>query len=186
MNNIYNILLVILITSISLFFLYNNSNFNNYNEYHNFMINPSNLKKIHICSDQGKKLMREYMKYYFEDFLKNTHSDWNYILPTQLHKENLKNYYLLDVRKPKDFKKGHIQGSTNIFWKDLISLKNINKLPKNKEIIIICYVGHTASQILVMLKLLGYKARVLKFGIGESPTKGVKIAGWKKYGYKTI
>jgi rhodanese-related sulfurtransferase len=69
--------------------------------------------------------------------------------------------------------------------KDLISLKNINKLPKNKEIIIICYVGHTASQVLVMLKLLGYKARVLKFGIGESPTKGVKIAGWKNYGYET-
>ena len=183
MNNIiYYIFFTILILSIILFFLYDNSTFN---ESPNFMINPYNKKKIHICSDQGKKLMREYMKYYFEDFLKNTHSNWNYILPTQLHNENLSKYYLLDVRKPKDFNKGHIQGSINIFWKDLISLKNINKLPKNKEIIIICYVGHTASQILVMLKLLGYKARVLKFGIGESPSKGVPVAGWKNYGYET-
>jgi rhodanese-related sulfurtransferase len=165
-----------------LFFLYNNSK----NEYSHFIINPNTLQKIPICSDEGKKLMREYMKYYFEDFLKNTHKDWNYILPTELHKENLLKYYLLDVRKPKDYKKGHIKGSINIFWKDLISLKNINKLPKNKEIIIICYVGHTASQVLVMLKLLGYKAKVLKFGMGESPSKEVPVAGWNKYGFEII
>ena len=55
-----------------------------------------------------------------------------------------------------------------------------------KKIIIICYVGHTASQVLVMLKLLGYKAKVLKFGMGESPSKEVPVAGWNKYGFETI
>ena len=60
---------------------------------------------------------------------------------------------------------------------------NLKKLPNNKEIVIVCYVGHTSSQILVLLKLLGYKARVLKFGMGKSPTIGVPIAGWTDYGY---
>ena len=63
--------------------------------------------------------------------------------------------------------------------------KNLAKLPRNKEIILICYVGHTSSQILVMLKLLGYKVRSLKFGMGVSPSKEVKIAGWTSYGYET-
>jgi len=133
--------------------------------------------------------LNEQMKCKFINFLHNTENNWNYILPTELYKElqNKKqnNYFLLDIRKPEDYKKKHIRYTTNIYWKDLMQPKNLAKLPRNKEIILICYVGHTSSQILVMLKLLGYKVRSLKFGMGVSPSKEVKIAGWTSYGYET-
>lgn len=184
----YYILILIFISSFMVIYLLSNvknEKKQNIYTYNDFTINPDNLEKIHVCSNEGKRLMRIYMRCYFKEFLENTKPNWNYILPTELNKENLSKYYLLDVRKQKDFNKGHISGSINIFWKDLMIPKNITKLPKNKEIILICYVGHTASQILVMLKLLGYKVRVLKFGMGESPATGVPVAGWKNYGFKT-
>ena len=147
------------------------------------IIDPVNLQPVKVCSPRGRELMHSYMRCYFEEFLEETKNDWNYILPTELYQSDRSQYYLLDVRKPEDYRKGHIRGALNIFWLDLMQKENINLLPKNREIIIICYVGHTSSQVLVLLKLLGYKARVLKFGMGLSPNPKVKVAGWLNYGY---
>jgi len=121
-------------------------------------------------------------------FLSNTSDDWNYILAPELNKNllNTNNYFLLDIRKHEDYIAEHIKGATNIFWLDILKPENLQKLPKQKLIIICCYVGHTASQILVILKMLGFNAKVLKYGIGKSPLAKVPIAGWKTYGYKTI
>ena len=134
---------------------------------------------IALLYERNKKFnMHQFCKY-----LEATNDGWNYILPQELHKEDLTKYYILDVRKPEDYKKGHIKGAHNIFWLDLMKRKNIEKLPRNKKIIIVCYVGHTASQLVVMLKLLGFNARALKFGMGISPNKKVPIAGWSTLGY---
>jgi rhodanese-related sulfurtransferase len=119
-----------------------------------------------------------------KDYLKNVDQNWNYILPTELYQALGKDpdqFFLLDVRKPEDFKRGHIKGSTNIFWLDLMD--NLNKLPTDKKIVLICYVGHTTSQVLVILRLLGYDVVALKFGLGRSPVQGVPVAGWLDYGY---
>ena len=120
------------------------------------------------------------------DFIDSTGDDWNYITPEKLNKKDLSKYYLLDVREAKAYKQGHIRGAKNIFWMDLLKTENLKKLPKDKRIIIICYVGHTASQIMVALRLLGYKASTLKFGMGISPVEGVPVAGWLDYGYEVI
>ena len=69
---------------------------------------------------------------------------------------------------------------------DVLKPENLKKLPKDKRIVIICYVGHTASQIMVALRLLGYKASTLKFGMGQSPAKGVPIAGWTDFGFDVV
>ena len=134
------------------------------------------------------KITNQSLRKHFDQYLTKTKDDWNYILPSELHEiyhsQKLDNYFLLDVRKPTDFQRGHIPGSTNIFWLDLLKEENLAKLPQNQEIILICYVGHTASQILVMLKLLGYRVRVLKFGYGESPDPSVPVQGWKIRGYE--
>jgi len=114
-------------------------------------------------------------------FLKNTGDDWNYVLPSELNDASAGKYFLLDTREPEAYKEGHIKGAINIFWLDL--LENLDKLPKDKTILVICYVGHTASQVMVVLNLLGYKAKALKFGMGKSPVVGVPIAGWLDYGY---
>ena len=120
------------------------------------------------------------------DFIKSTKEDWNYITPEDLNKKDLSKYFLLDIRKPEAFKKGHIKGAKNIFWMDLLKEKNLEKLPTNKKIILICYVGHTASQILVALRLLGYDVASLKYGMGISPVKGVPVAGWIDFGFDIV
>lgn len=123
----------------------------------------------------------------FNNFLENTKDDWNYITPSDFYK----NYYnkkpfILDLREKNDFKQFHIKGSTNIFWIDLMKKENLNKLPKNKKIFLICYVGHTSSQALVLLKMLGYNVTSIKFGFGNSPVFGVPVAGWLNYNFPVI
>ena len=122
-------------------------------------------------------------------YLNNTKKDWNYITPTEFYVNYYgknKNYVLIDLRDEKEFKKYHIKGAKNIFWLDLLNEENLKKLPKNKKIFLICYVGHTSSQAMVLLKLLGYDVTSIKFGYGISPVKGVPVAGWINYRYEVI
>lgn len=98
-----------------------------------------------------------------------------------LDKKKNKNFVLIDLRRKKEFDKYHIKGAGNIFWLDLLKQKNLNKLPKDKIIFLICYVGHTSSQAMVLLKLLGYHVVSIKFGYGVSPVFKVPVAGWTSY-----
>ena len=141
------------------------------------------LNKIFESNDESNKEILEALK----DYIKDVDKNWNYITPPDLKKaieKDSKKYFLLDVRKNEEFKQGHIKGATNIFWKEL--LNNLDKLPNDKTIVLICYVGHTASQMLTALNLLGYKSIVLKFEMGISPVEGVPVAGWIDYGFPTV
>jgi rhodanese-related sulfurtransferase len=119
------------------------------------------------------------------NYLKSTKNDWNYITPIDFYNDyllNKKDYFLIDLREEKEYKKGHIKGAKNIFWLNILDEKNIKKLPKDKPIFLICYVGHTSSQVMTLLKLLGYNVVSIKYGYGLSPVKGVPVAGWLDYG----
>jgi rhodanese-related sulfurtransferase len=123
----------------------------------------------------------------FNNFLDDTKDDWNYITPTDFYSKYYnKKPFIVDLRQKKDFEQFHIKGATNIFWLDLMKEENLNKLPKNKTIFLICYVGHTSSQALVLLKMLGYKVVAIKFGYGKSPVFGVPVAGWLNYNYPVV
>jgi len=118
-------------------------------------------------------------------YLYTTKDDWNYITPIDFYNHyylKKKDYLLIDLRDEKSFKKMHIKGAKNIFWLNILDEKNLKKLTKGKKIFLICYVGHTSSQILTLLKLLGYNVTAIKFGYGISPVKGVPVAGWLDYG----
>lgn len=127
-----------------------------------------------------------------QNYIKNTSQDWNYITPNDFyHKYFLTNkinndIFLLDLRKKEEYDKFHIKGSHNIFWLDLLKKDNLKKIPKDKQIFLICYVGHTSSQAMTLLKLLGYNVISIKFGYGISPVFEVPIAGWLSYNYPTI
>ena len=85
------------------------------------------------------------------NFLKETKDDWNYITPLDFYNDYYlknKDYFLIDLRDEKSYKKMHVKGSKNIFWLNILDEKNLKKLPKNKIIFLICYVGHTSSQVL--------------------------------------
>jgi len=140
---------------------------------------------LSYLKDNDKGLLEK-----LQAFLEDTKDDWNYITPEEFEKLRKrgkdKDFYILDIRKPEVFKKGHLPGAKNIFWLDLLKPENLKKLPRDKKILVYCYVGHTSSQILVLLKLLGYNVISLKYGMGISPVEGVPVAGWTDFGFKTV
>jgi len=118
------------------------------------------------------------------NYLHSIKYDWNYITPIDFYNKyylTKKDYFLIDLRSEQEYKKMHIKGSINIFWLNILDEKNLKKLPKDKPIFLICYVGHTSSQVLTLLKILGYNVISIKFGYGLSPILGVPVAGWLDY-----
>jgi len=75
--------------------------------------------------------------------------------------------FILSVRKAEDYALGHIPGSINIGLADLFKKENLDKLPedKNKQIVVVCYTGHSASQATALLNLNGYNAITLMWGM---------------------
>jgi rhodanese-related sulfurtransferase len=126
-------------------------------------------------------------------YVKDTKEDWNYITPTDFYKQyfskkSMKNDYItIDLRKKEDYKQFHMPGSINIFWMDLLKTRNLNRIIKYqqqvKKIFLICYVGHTSSQAMTLLRILGIPVTSIKFGYGLSPLSNVPIAGWLQYHY---
>ncbi len=78
-------------------------------------------------------------------------------------KEKNEPSFILDIRKPEDFKKDHIEDSVNIFWSQVGD--NLDILPKDKRIVVVCYTGQSAGQVVSLLRLLGYEACSLKGGM---------------------
>ena len=128
------------------------------------------------------------------NYIKKTKDDWNYILPSDffskyypdLEKNKNTDFILIDLRDSESFNKFHVKNAINIFWLNLLDENNLKKLPKDKKIFLICYVGHTSSQALVLLKCLGYDVVSIKFGYGISPNPNVEVLGWAKLQYPLI
>lgn len=94
--------------------------------------------------------------------------------------------FLLDIRSEEDYAEGHIEGSVNIPFKTLAKSENLAKLPKGKQIVIICRTGHTASMSNAILNMLGYNTVTLQFGMkgwtetqAASGSSGGRPAGGK-------
>lgn len=122
-------------------------------------------------------------------YLRDTKDDWNYITPLDYYNNyyvKKKKHILVDLRTEQEYKKGHIKGAKNIYWLDILEKNNLAKLPLDNTIFLICYVGHTSSQVMTLLKLLGYTVVSIKFGYGISPVKGVPVAGWNNYGLPIV
>lgn len=73
--------------------------------------------------------------------------------------------FRVDIRAAEDFANGHVPGAINIPGKELFSAENLAKLPKDKAIVLNCYSGQTASQVTAALRMLGYDAYNLLYGI---------------------
>ena len=75
--------------------------------------------------------------------------------------------FVLSVRKAEHYTLGHIAGSINIGISDLFKEENLAKLPsdKSKQIVVVCYTGHTASQATALLNFNGYNAITLMWGM---------------------
>lgn len=92
------------------------------------------------------------------------------------------NTLFLSVRKAEDYAKGHIEGAINIpFAKGMEQQFSI--LPKDKKIVVYCYTGQTAGQVVAGLRLLGYDAVSMHSGMG-TPATGT--SGWMNKDYPVV
>jgi len=68
-----------------------------------------------------------------------------------------KGYKIIDVRTPSEFIHGHIPNAINIDYKDLNFITEINKLRKNKPILIYCRSGNRSHEAGIIMDSLGFK-----------------------------
>lgn len=73
--------------------------------------------------------------------------------------------FILDIRAAADYAKGFIKGAVNIPFAQVFKAENLAKLPKDKQIVVYCYTGHTGSMTSFALDAMGYNAVVLKYSI---------------------
>ncbi len=78
---------------------------------------------------------------------------------------------LIDVREPREYASGHLQGAMNIPLRSLSD--NLNQIPKNSPVILYCSTGYRAAMGVMALQMLGYN-KVKAFRPG--------IEGWKAAG----
>jgi rhodanese-related sulfurtransferase len=122
-------------------------------------------------------------------FLESIPDDLNYITSPQLIEilnRRPGEVFLLDNRTPEAYSRGHIPGAVNIWLKDVLKPENLEKLPKDKTIVVCCWVGHTASQLLACLQMLGFSAVGLKYGMGEPANPHEPRDGWLDLKYPII
>jgi len=72
---------------------------------------------------------------------------------------------VVSVRSADHYAIGHIPGAINIPWREIAKESNLQKLDPSKKIVIYCYTGHTGAVAAAALKLLGYDAVNMKFGM---------------------
>jgi rhodanese-related sulfurtransferase len=77
---------------------------------------------------------------------------------------------IIDIRKAEDFANGHIPGAVNMNAATLFTAAELAKLPQDEPIVVNCYTGQTSSQTVAGLRMLGYDAYSLLYGI---PSWGV-------------
>jgi len=84
--------------------------------------------------------------------------------------------YIIDVRGADIYAKGHVPGAHNIPWREVTSEDNLATLPMNKQIVVYCYTGHTATQVVGALNTIGYNAVTMKWAF-NSWTTNTDMAG---------
>lgn len=114
--------------------------------------------------------LKDAVKIYFEELGKGC----NNIIDSKSvfkKKEAGEDVFILDIRKKDDFEKGHIEDAVHSEWAEVWDFIDLDVLPRDKKIIVVCYTGQTAGQTVSILKLLGYDACSLRGGMAN---------GWNK------
>ena len=70
-------------------------------------------------------------------------------------------YNIIDIRGGSDFATSHIEGATNSTLADILT----TAAGTTKPILVVCYTGQTAAHAVVALKLSGFEAKLLKWGM---------------------
>lgn len=81
--------------------------------------------------------------------------------------------FLLDVRTPVEYKKGHVRGAELIPLKELKT--KTSRIPKGREIICICASGSRSNAAARQLFTKGYKVSNMKGGMSRWIRSGLPV-----------
>ena len=74
--------------------------------------------------------------------------------------------FIVDVRSPAEYAKGHIKGAVNIYWKDIAGDENLRRLPPDRKVVVYGRTGgDEAASVTAILNVLGYEAVNLRWGM---------------------
>ncbi len=78
--------------------------------------------------------------------------------------EENQNFVLVDIRSQEDFDRGHIDTTKHIPMVELFTQQSLEKLPRDRKIVVYSNGSEDASKASAMLRLLGYNAYLLLGG----------------------
>ena len=67
-----------------------------------------------------------------------------------------KEYQIIDVRTPSEFKKGHIENAINVDFKAANFIENISFFDKNKTLLIYCRTGNRSGKASKLIDSIGF------------------------------
>jgi rhodanese-related sulfurtransferase len=73
--------------------------------------------------------------------------------------------FIISVRAEEDYAKGHLPGAVWASPKELFTPETLAKLPTDRPIVVYCYTGQTAGQVVGALNMLGYDAASMTYGM---------------------
>lgn len=76
---------------------------------------------------------------------------------------SIPDYNVFDIRSASDFKAGHIKGAINVALTEVVT--KATQLGKDKPYLVVCKTGQTAGRATMALRLSGFQAKVMKFGM---------------------
>jgi rhodanese-related sulfurtransferase/rubrerythrin len=85
-----------------------------------------------------------------------------------------KNYVLVDVRQPEEYRRGHIPGARLLPLRDFV--QSINQLPTDKEVVLYCHGGGRSMAAAVMLEEEAPHASIANLTGGMLAWDGVRLA----------
>lgn len=76
---------------------------------------------------------------------------------------SIPSYVVFDIRSADDFANGHIKGAINVALTDVVA--KAKELGNEKPYLVVCKSGQTAGRATMALRLSGFEAKVMKFGM---------------------
>ncbi|EEG77165.1 rhodanese-like domain-containing protein [Dethiobacter alkaliphilus] len=171
MKKTFKLLLVLLLVGVMAFGLVGCGNEeNNNNEPVDIEDNDNNLEEEIALDPQ--EVVLEAAKAYFPKV-----ADDNNIISSEDVKEALESnpdaMFILDIRSAEDFEEGHIAGAVHSGWGNVGEI--MDRLPKNRPVVVACYSGQTAGQAVALLRMAG-------FDNAQSMLYGMRL-GWEEEGF---
>ncbi len=108
------------------------------------------------------------MALYANRFLSNGPANGSYVVTWSFVKPNISQYFVLDVRAT-GFCAGHIAGAVNIPYATVVQPYNLDRLPTDQPILVVCASGAQSGQVGALLGMMGYQVRILAGGMATVP-----------------